>query len=94
MKSEYRLSIGAPVGRGLARETLASRQLNHTDTVIYEVEEWFDNFKAIDGLTMPFTWRVRITVQPARTECLEWVTTYDQVVTNPPGVTDVQVFGH
>ncbi|HWR37505.1 MAG TPA: hypothetical protein VN622_16705 [Clostridia bacterium] len=86
VKTEYLLRVDAPMGRAsiAGRESLASRQTVHTEATKFRLEEWFDDFRQIDALTLPVHWRLRMTIEPAATAMLEWDIKLAQIATNPP----------
>jgi hypothetical protein len=44
----------------------------HESEVRYLVEENFNDFKTVDGLTLPTSWSIRLETQPSDTGVLQW----------------------
>jgi len=68
----YRLAA-APVEQGGAADP---------SSVTTTVEERFDDFHAVDGVTLPFAWDVRARVEPGKALEYEWKVTLSSVLHN------------
>jgi hypothetical protein len=57
----------------------------------YEIEEQFDNFQAVEGLTLPFHWNIHFTYDAGvGASITEWDMIYDRAILNQP--VDPQLF--
>lgn len=66
-----------------SRQTAERRRPDaHADEVRYRLEESFSDFRAVDGLTLPQSWKLRYTVEPAQTSILDWNINISRVVHN------------
>jgi hypothetical protein len=84
VRSEYRFEIGAHLGEGPNGST-------RNEESRYVLTEDFDDFRAIDGLTLPHLHRMRLSVQtPAGSRILEWTFTITGISHKEP--VDDQMF--
>jgi hypothetical protein len=63
VKTIYTFEVGAGLGAGA---------IDHPDEVRHTLEENFDNFQTVDGLTLPASWNLRYEVTPSASAVLEW----------------------
>ncbi len=75
--SQYRLVQPASM------QTSISESSGQRDT-IYLVVERFDDFKQVDGLTLPHAYKVAYTLEGPVTVLQDWAVTIDQVTHNTP----------
>jgi hypothetical protein len=68
----YRLTA-APVDQG---------ETTDPSSVTTTVEERFDDFRAVDGVTLPLAWDVRPRVEPGKALKYDWKVTLSSVVHN------------
>ncbi len=54
----------------------------HADEVRYRLEESFADFRTVDGLTLPQSWKLRYTVEPVQPSTLEWNINVSRLVHN------------
>jgi hypothetical protein len=80
----YHLTLPAPPGSNPD----ASSGMKETR---YEIEEQFDNFQAVEGLTLPFHWNIHFTYDGGvGASITEWDMIYDRAAFNQP--VDPQLF--
>jgi hypothetical protein len=48
----------------------------------YTLTEAFDNFEAVDGLTLPRTYKLNLTIDETATSMIDWSVTFDQIQQN------------
>ncbi len=75
--SQYRLVQPASM------QTSISESSGQRDT-IYQIVERFDDFKQVDGLTLPHGYKIVYTMEGPVTVLQDWVATIDQVTHNTP----------
>jgi hypothetical protein len=78
VRSEYEFLIGARMGVGPNDSTKIPESR-------YSVSEDFDDFKVVDGLTLPHKCKLQLSVQASMTSILtDWTLSYTQIVHNQP----------
>lgn len=77
--SLYRVVIPAQIGPGGPNDSAGQIETR------YELEEKFDSFREVNGLTLPTRWRIHFTsTTPRGTTLAEWDMNYDKISTNQP----------
>jgi hypothetical protein len=77
-RTEYEFQIGARMGVGQNDSTKIPESR-------YAVSEDFDDFKTVDGLTLPHKCKLQLSVQASMTTILtDWTLTFTQMVHNQP----------
>jgi hypothetical protein len=71
----YRLSTTVDAADGDAQ---ASGSSTRTTTVT----ELFGDFRPVDGVTLPFSWEIRLRVEPGRAQEFQWKTAFTSIVHN------------
>ncbi|MDA2931368.1 hypothetical protein MYX84_15725 [Acidobacteria bacterium AH-259-O06] len=72
----YRLTISAFMGR-------TPQESARQSETRYKLEEWFDDFRTMDGLDLPSHWTIRLTIEGGRGSYMaEWDTVYNQITHN------------
>lgn len=74
--SIYRVVMPAPMVRG--RPELSSSQAETR----WEIEEHFDNFQEVEGLTLPMHWNIHFLVEAEGSSVSEWDMTYSKTTLN------------
>jgi hypothetical protein len=46
------------------------------------VEERFDDFHAVDGITLPNQWEIRLRVEPGKAQEFQWKIAFSSIVHN------------
>jgi hypothetical protein len=78
VRSEYEFLIGARMGVGPNDSTKIPESR-------YFVSEDFDDFKTVDGLTLPHKCKLQLSVQASMTSILtDWTLSFSQIVHNQP----------
>lgn len=78
VRSEYEFQIGARMGVGPNDSTKIPESR-------YSLTEDFDDFKTVDGLTLPHKCKLQLSVQASMTSILtDWTLTFTQFVHNQP----------
>ena len=78
VRSEYEFLIGARMGVGPNDSTKIPESR-------YSVSEDFDDFKPVDGMTLPHKCKLQLSVQASMTTILtDWTLTFTQIVQNQP----------
>lgn len=78
VRSEYEFQIGARMGVGPNQSTKISE--SH-----YLLSEDFDDFRPIDGMTLPFKCKIQLSEQTSMNNILrDWTLSFDQITHNQP----------
>jgi hypothetical protein len=78
VRTEYEFQIGARMGGGPNDSTKVSESR-------YSLNEDFDDFKTVDGLTLPHKCKLQLSVQTSMSSILtDWTLTFTQIVHNQP----------
>ena len=78
VRSEYEFQIGARMGIGPNQSTRISESR-------YMLSEDFEDFRAVDGLTLPYKCKLQLSVQAsASINLIDWTLSLDQIVHNQP----------
>jgi len=76
LRTTYRLRITAQIGAGPAQSS------GQRDS-IFTLEERFDGFKTVDGLTLPTHWTLRLSTEGTQGSSVnEWDISFDKIVLN------------
>jgi len=75
-------SYTVPASMSMRQTAERRRPDAHADQVRYRLEESFSDFRTVDGLTLPRSWKLRYTVEPADTSILDWQINLTRVVHN------------
>lgn len=92
VRSEYSYTVSARMGARPSSGPMASpggTGVNATDTGSqtlnrYKLIEEFSDFQAVNNLTLPRTYHLRLTIDTQRAKLLEWVMNFKQFALNEP----------
>ncbi len=78
VKSIYKVTISAQLSEGGISES--ANQAN----IYLHMEERFDDFKEVDGLTLPMHWNIHLTFEGQSPSITEWNSNFTNVTFNQP----------
>ncbi len=74
----YRVVIPAQIPMGGSSQSAVQRETR------YEIEEKFENFQSVDGLTLPIHWDFRLTMEGLTTSITEWDLNFTKIAFDQP----------